>query len=165
MNERQTGVMLVRASRAGDVTTTELRLTGGQWPSPPVAPASVRRDAPENGVVVELHHLDDLSGPTAIFESYGMQDHLPAPGGPYSFFSWWSPDQFEVAVDTALHWELRPYEGSDHDHCRLTWKTLEPGDLAYSSEAGWVSPEAHEPFIRDDALRLRETRGHKARGG
>ena len=113
------------------------------------------RDDPQWVRVIDLHRLVTLDGAVATFESYGLAVPLPNPGGPYSFISWWTPAQLEVAVDGSLDWQLQEYRESDHDHCRLTWTKILPCEAAYRSEDGWVTPDAYERFIRDDVLRLR----------
>lgn len=153
--DRQTGVSIVRASRAGDVTTTEVRLEEGKWPSTPVAPASVREDEEPN-VVTELHRLVDLTDDVATFETYGIDGKPLEPGGSYSLYAWWAPHQLKAAEDQSLVWTLETFDrAGDHDHCLLTWATIGPGDVAYHSDDGWISVDAYDRFIRDDALRLR----------
>jgi hypothetical protein len=154
MQPRQAGVNILTASRAGEVTTTAIRLEDGEWPSPPVAPASVWADD-EKTLVIELHRLTDLADNVAIFESYAVDDPVPAPGGPYALYGWWTPDQLKAAQDASLTWHQRHYDCADHDHCLLTWATINAGDAAYQSDVGWISVEAYERFIREDALRLR----------
>jgi hypothetical protein len=155
MSDRQTGVEIVSASREGDVTTTELRLVEGDWPSDPLAPATVWRGDAEGVALIELHRLLHLAGASAGFESYGLEAAVPAPGGPHSFFAWWTPQQLEAAVDPSLEWQAVQFYESDPAHCCLTWKQIEPGEPAYVSDAGWISVEAHARYIRDDVLRLR----------
>jgi hypothetical protein len=152
--DRQTGVRIVRASRAGDVITTEVRLEEGEWPSAPVAPASVWTD--DHSRVIELHRQVDLTDDVAIFETYGIDGETPDPGGLYALYAWWSPEQLKAAEDRNLAWTLQSYDRpGDHDHCLFTWATIGPGDVAYHSDDGWVSVDAYDRFIRDDALRLR----------
>jgi len=160
LKPRQTGVSIVDVSRDEDVTTTELRLEEGKWPAAPLAPASVWSDAPEPTLIIELHRVLTASEASATFESYEISASVPAIGGPYSFFSWATPDQLDGVTDTALDWQPRKYDGSDHDHCLLTWDKILPGDDAYVSapEGLWITVPAYERFIRDDQLRLR----HKA---
>jgi len=110
-----------------------------------------RTDSP----VLELHHLASAGEEAAVFESYEAPDVELTRAGPYGLVAWWRPDQLAAAEDTALAWTAKPYDGKDHDHCLLTWKTINPGDPAYVSAAGWISVEAYEQFIRDDRLRLR----------
>ena len=135
--------------------TTELLLEDGDWPSEPLAPASVWSLDAEPALLIELHRLLALSGLSATFETYGYSPVVLTPGGHYSLISWWNPTQLSVATDVDLDWGLREYEGSDHDHCLLTWETIVPGSPAYVSEAGWITVGGYERIIRGDALRLR----------
>lgn len=105
--------------------------------------------------VLDVHRLVALDGGDASFESYAIAEVTPEPGGRYSYYSWWTPAQLEAARDTSLGWERRRYGGHDHDHCVLTWETIRLGDVAYASEAGWISVDAYERFIRHDEARLR----------
>jgi hypothetical protein len=155
MDGRQTGVNIVRASREGDVTTTELWLQEGAWPSAPLAPATVWSGDVDRLLLIELHRLVDLEGASARFESYELETALPPIGGPHSFFAWWTPEQLAAAIDPSLEWQPVQYYESDHGHCRLTWKEIEPGDPVYVSDAGWITVEAYERYIRDDVLRVR----------
>lgn len=50
------------------------------------------------------------------------------------------------------------YEGRDHDHCLLTWETIRHGDMAFVSNAGWITEDAYRRYIQDDELRLRRSR-------
>jgi hypothetical protein len=161
MKPRQTGVSIVGASAVGDVTTTELRLDEGKWPSEPLAPANVWNDESAPSVLVmELHRLVSTRGTTAIFESYGIE-RLPPPGGPYAMYAWFRPEQLAVVQDSGLRWRRRQYDGADDDYdCLLTWARINPGDAAYESDAGWISVDAYERLIRDDLLRLRELDQH-----
>jgi hypothetical protein len=134
---------------------TELLLEEGKWPSAPLAPASVWSRDDEPMLVIELHRLLSLTGPSATFETYGGPAPLVTVGGHYSLYSWWDPRQLRIAMDTGLVWRPRDYQGSDHDHCLLTWETILPGSPAYVSEDGWITVGAYERVIRDDALRLR----------
>lgn len=157
MTYQPTQVNVVRIDRVGDVTTTELRLAEGSWPGAPLAPATLWEG--EQGVrsrVMDLHHLVSADDESAVFESYEAPEVGLARTGPYSLISWFRPDQFAAVQDTSLEWAEKPYDGKDDDEtCLLTWKTIMPGDLAYVSDAGWISVEAYDEFIRDDRLRLR----------
>ncbi len=157
MTYQPTQVNIVGTSRAGDVTTTELWLAEGSWPSPPLAPATLW--AGEQGArsrVIDLHHLVSADDELAVFESYDAPDVELATTGPYFLISWFRPDQFAAVEDTSLEWAEKTYDGNDDDEtCLLTWKTIMPGDPAYVSAAGWISTEAYEEFIRADRLRLR----------
>jgi hypothetical protein len=141
MKARQTGIQVVCAWRDGDVTTVEVRLKEGSWPSEPIAPGTVWSDEKES--VLDVHRLAALAGDDASFESYAIGAGTLQPGGPYSYYAWWTPDQIEAARDTLLRWERRRYEGQGHNHCRLTYQTIMPGDVAYVSKAGWISIEAY----------------------
>jgi hypothetical protein len=155
MRPRQTGVQIVGGSSANGVTTTEVRLVEGSWPTEPVAPATIWADETEpSRKVIELHRLVRLDGEMAVFESYGVV-RAPSPGGPHSLLAWFTPDQLRVLRDESLRWERRRYDGPDHDHCLLTWTTINPGDDAYRSDAGWISVDAFEELIRDDVARIR----------
>jgi hypothetical protein len=96
--------------------TTELLLEEGDWPSEPLAPASVWTLDAEPALLIELQRLLALSGRSATFETYGYSPVVLSPGGHYSLISWWNPTQLSVATDVDLDWRLREYEGSDHDH-------------------------------------------------
>jgi hypothetical protein len=96
-----------------------------------------------------------LDGETAVFESYGAS-RARSPGGPYSLFSWFTPEQLRVLRDEQVRWERHPYDGQDDDRdCLLTWTRINPGDIAYTSDAGWISVDAYERLIRDDVARIR----------
>jgi hypothetical protein len=155
MKPAQTGISIIGVSRAGDLTTTEVSLVEGKWPEP-LAPASVWSGEGRRTRVIDLHRLVSRAEDVAIFESYGLEGDIPTAGGPYALYAWWTPEQLEAARDVDLEWRRRSYDGADHDHCLLTWQTIGSGDVAYSSEAGWISVDAYEQFIRDDVLRLRE---------
>jgi hypothetical protein len=140
----------------GNVLVTRLRLAEGSWPSAPLAPASIWRLETPADKVIDLHQLEKLEDAIAVFETFGANDVPPTPGDRrFSFFSWWTPAQFEAAADPGLEWHLREYDESDHEHCLLTWERINRGDEAFSSAAGWVTPAAFEKYIRDDVLRLR----------
>jgi hypothetical protein len=159
MRPRQTGVNIVKASTAGDVTTTELHREEGKWPSEPVAPATMWTDETEpSRKVIELHRLVRLDGEMAVFESYGAA-RAPSPGGPYSLYSWFRPEQLRAIQDESLRCERRRYDGPPDESCLLTWADINPGDDAYVSDAGWITVDAYERFIRDDLLRVRAARG------
>jgi hypothetical protein len=155
MAGRQTGVNIVSSSREGDVTATELRLHEGAWPPAPLAPATLWSGEAEGVPLIELHRLVELDGVSARFESFAIETAPPAPAGPHSFFSWWTPEQFAAAVDLSLEWRAVQFYESDHARCYLTWNEIEPGDPVYASDVGWITVEAYERYIRDDALRLR----------
>ena len=135
--------------------TTELLREAGDWPSEPLAPASVWTLDAEPALLIELQRLLALSGRSATFETYGYSPAVLSPGGHYSLISWWNPTQLSVATDVDLDWRLREYEGSDHDHCLLTWETILPGRPAYMSDAGWITVGAYARIVRDDVLRIR----------
>jgi hypothetical protein len=157
MKPRQTGVNIISTSRTEEVLATELELEEGAWPSLPMAPATIWGGVDGKERVFDLHRLVELDGDTASFESFGVEVPSLLPAGPYDLISWWRPDQFEAVSDTNLVWSRRPYDGPDDDEtCLLTWKSILPGDEAYVSDAGWVSVEAWEQYIRDDELRLRQ---------
>lgn len=156
--QRQAGEVLVtirRASRSGDVTTTELRLEDGQWPFDPIAPATLWTD--EDRVVVELHKLVSLDGDTATFETYDLQGAPPEVGGPYRMYSWWNRAEYEAASDPTL-WRRATWDKpGDHTHCLLTFEEINDGDEGYVVDPGgaWITTDAYEKYVRDDVLRLR----------
>lgn len=51
--------------------------------------------------------------------------------------------------------ERRRYDGPPDETCLLTWADIYRGDVAYESDAGWISVDAYERLIRDDLLRIR----------
>jgi hypothetical protein len=66
MRARQTGVHIIKASSAGKVVTTELRLEEGNWPSEPAAPATMWADETDpSRKVTKLHLLVRLDGEMA----------------------------------------------------------------------------------------------------
>jgi len=156
MRARQTGVRIIKASSVGEAVTTELRLEEGEWPSEPLAPATVWADEAEpSSKVIELHRLVRIDGEIAVYESYGAP-RAPSPGGTYSLFSWFRPEQLRAIQDESLRWERRRYDGPILDEdCLLTWTPINPGDDAYISEAGRITVDAYEQFICDDLLRIR----------
>lgn len=154
MRPRQTGVRIVSGSRASGVVTTELLLEEGAWPAEPVAPATVWTEKVKpTSKLIELHRLVKLGGETAIFESYGTE-RVPKPGGLYSLFAWFTPEQFDVLNNRQLRWERRRFDGPLDEHCLLTWRNINPGEEAYTSDAGWITADAYDRLIRDDLLRL-----------
>jgi hypothetical protein len=155
----QPGVSILQCSRVDDVVTTELCLKEGSWPAAPLAPATVWGGEDDRERVIDLHRLVSLREDAATFESYGIGEVQVSSGDEvrHAFYSWWTPEQLEVARDRGLAWRRRAYDGADHDHCLLTWQKIQPRDVAYVSEAGWLSVEAYEQFIRDDRLRLRRS--------
>lgn len=155
MTYRPTQVNVVRMHRVGDVVTTELRLAEGRWPSP-LAPATLwDEEGDASSSLMEFHHLVSVGDEFAEFESYEATNVELTRPGPYGLISWWTPEQLAAAEDTSLTWAAKPYDGKDHDHCLLTWKTINPRDRAYVSGAGWITVEAYEEFIRGGRLRLR----------
>jgi hypothetical protein len=56
-----------------------------------------------------------------------------------------------------VRWHRRTYnKPGDHTHCLPTWKTIDRGTTAYQvDDAGWITVDAYEKYIRDDILRLR----------
>ena len=111
----------------------------------------------EDQPVVELHKLLRLDGDAAMFEGYDLASSAPEPGGPYRVFSWWNPDQFRAATDPDVEWRKGTYDKGDHTHCLLTWDAIDHGETAYQAgpDAGWITIDAYEKYIRDDVLRLR----------
>jgi hypothetical protein len=153
---RQAGevrVAVTKVARSHDVTTTEVRLAAGEWPFDPIA--TVWTD--DDRRVVDLHCLMRMDGDEATFESYDLTGELPQPGGPYRIFSWWDPNQFRAATDRTVRWHRRTYnKPGDHTHCLLTWEAIDHGTTAYQvDDAGWITVDAYEKYIRDDMLRLR----------
>lgn len=69
-------------------------------------------------------------------------------------YAWWTPDQLEAAQNTALTWTRTFYDAGDHDHCLLTWATIRRGDVAFVSDAGWITDDAYRRYIQDDELQL-----------
>lgn len=151
----QTLVSIVQASRGHDVISTELHLISGRWPTDPVAPATIWRDTEPPEQVLELHRLVAREEDTLRFETYGGSWSLPEAADPLLFYSWWTPDQLDVAQRTDLTWTKEVYGEGDHDHCLLTWQKIRPGDVAFVSDVGWVAEDAHRRYIRDNELRLR----------
>lgn len=52
---------------------------------------------------------------------------------------------------------VRALRDWDHEHCVLTWATINDSDEGYLSgpDGKWLTVESYERYIRDDALRLR----------
>jgi hypothetical protein len=144
--------------RSGDVTTTELRLESDHWPLDPVAPATLWTEGNER--VLDLHRLLRLHGELAVFESYDLDSGVPGPGGPHRMFAWWTPDEYKAATDPNVGWRQRIFDKpGEHTHCLLTWEAIDHGTEAYQiDDAGWVTTDAYEKYVRDDVLRLRRNR-------
>jgi hypothetical protein len=144
---------------SGSVTTTELRLAYGRWEDPG-APATLWTDDDQR--VIELHKPVRIDGNTAVFESYDLRYDPPPPGGLYHLIQWWTPEQYETATSTDIGWSLvtwaQPTPTWDHEHCALTWASIEPGDPVYVSDDGdkYLVPDAYEKYVRDDVLRPRD---------
>jgi hypothetical protein len=161
---RQAGevrVTITASSRAADVTTTDLRLDGGDWPYDPIAPATLWTDDDE--AVVELHKLLRLDGDAATFESYDLSGDPPQSGGPFRMFSWWDKNQYRAARYDDCEWRMSTFDkAGDHTHCILTFDTIERGDPGYEAVpgGGWITIDSYEKYIRDDVLRLRRTAEH-----
>jgi hypothetical protein len=121
-----------------------------------MAPATLwEGEGDASSFVMELHRLVFAGDESAVFESYRAPDVDLTRSGRFGLISWWTPEQLAVAEDTSLEWTEKLYDGKDHDHCLLTWKTIMPGDRAYVSDAGWIGVQEYERLIRDDRLRLR----------
>jgi hypothetical protein len=101
-------VTITASSRAADVTTTDLRLGGGEWPYDPVAPATLWTDGDQ--AVLELHKLLRLNGDAATFESYDLDGDPPQSGGPFRRFSWWDKNQFGAATDDDVEWRRSTFD-------------------------------------------------------
>jgi hypothetical protein len=62
----------------------------------------------------------------------------------------------DAILDTAAKWTLKTFDRDDHDHCALTWETIMGSNRAYfNPRHGWITQEAYNHYIRDDALRVR----------
>jgi hypothetical protein len=150
-------VDLIAQSREGEVTTTVVRLRGSA-PADPVAPAGLwKAEESTDQAVQDLHKLvgrDEVEG-SLTFETYEEQVPLLEEGSVFRLQSWWTPEAFAAVTDTTLAWQLVAFDKGDHEHCLLTWKTINSGDQAYWSQAGWISTEAYTRFIAEDRLRLR----------
>ena len=148
---------VVRVVRAGDVTTTEIRLLEGSRLADPVAPAGLYGGPDAAMEVLQLHRLaEETSEGWLVFVSYDVDTPLPEEGTTLTFRPWWTPAAFAAATDRTLRWARRRYNEDDHGHCLLTWQTLASGDEAYRSSAGdWVSVDAYQRYIESDTLHLR----------
>jgi hypothetical protein len=155
MTKPQTLVSIQALREADGVVTTDLFLHEGAWPTEPVAPATLWRRADMDEHVLDLHRLLSLEEADAQFESYAVGGVMFDPREPLWLYSWWMPSQLQAAQDATLKWTHRRYESPDHDHCLLTWETIQGGDEAYVSKAGWISEDAYRRFIENDELRLR----------
>jgi hypothetical protein len=154
--QRSANATITAASRAGDVTTVRLALESDRWPFEPVAPTTLWTD--DNQRVVELHKLIRLEDDAAVFETYALAHEPPQPGGPYRMIGWWTPEQYEAATNATIEQRRATFDKpGDHEHCLLTWATIQSGDSGYhaSPGGGWITVDAFEKYIRDDALRLR----------
>jgi hypothetical protein len=155
MRTPQTLVSIVAAYGDQDVISTELRLMAGRWPTDPLAPATIWRDTAPPERVLELHRLIARDENTLRFETYGGSWSLPEAVDPLLFYSWWTPDQLDVAQSTDLTWTKTIYNGRDHDHCLLTWEKIRRGDIAFVSDGGWITEDSYRRYIQNDELRLR----------
>ena len=150
-------VEVVETVRAGDTTTTRVRLVMGEPPSDPVAPAALYADDATTEVLA-LHRLVSRGPDGLVFESYELSSALPSAGARLILRSWWSPLSLEAVTAPDGTWQEAQFEGDDHAHCIVSWEEIRRGDRAYRSEAGeWMSVSAFERFVRDDVLCLRET--------
>ena len=149
-------VEVVEAVRAGDTTTTRVRLVRGETPLDPVAPAALYDDDAVTEVLA-LHRLLGRGTDGLVFESYEVTASLPSAGSRFILRSWWTPSALDAVTAPDGTWREAQFEGDDHTHCIVTWATIWGGERAYRSEAGeWMSVRAFERFVRDDLLRLRE---------
>jgi hypothetical protein len=150
----ETLAAIVAADESGGVVSTTLELIEGEWPSEPLAPATLWTATVDP--ILELHKLVRREGKTATFETYGVTE-APKSGGPYRLFSWWRPEQYELAADGRIEWRLAtvPTDADDLD-CALTWARLRPGETAYVAPCldEWISVDAYQRYIREDLLRM-----------
>lgn len=114
MDRPQTLVSMVADWPDRDVIMTLLPLMEGQWPTNPMAPATLRRDTSPPERVLELHRLVPRDDSTAGFETCGESWSLPPAEDSLVFNAWWTPDQLDVAQNTALGSTKMIYEGRDH---------------------------------------------------
>ncbi len=136
----------------------------------PPAPASIWPVDPSWGERFELHRAFGQESEDLItFETYDWAGSpAPQPRTEVFYQGWWTPDQFAVATDLRLVWELAMFDRTgDHEHCVLSWATIEPGMRGYRGlwanlQEVWLTVPAYEEYILRDRLRIRRSRaeGH-----
>ena len=82
-------VEVVETVRAGDTTTTRVRLVRGEPPSDPVAPAALYADDAATEMLA-LHRLVSRGPDGLVFESYDLSSALPSAGATLILRSWWT---------------------------------------------------------------------------
>jgi hypothetical protein len=156
---------IVRVTEVQLLASSQIRTAAthcaGPSPAHPIAPASIWDYTGKPARVFDFHRLVDQRGPQLSFLTFDWHEDLPRyrdhPLEDQEFVlqSWWIPAAWDLVTDKSLTWRREIFAG-EHDHCIITWHTINDGDIAYVSNDGdWISVSAYDDFIRDDVLRLR----------
>jgi hypothetical protein len=92
---------------------TKAKLKFDKLPSPPLAPSSFGNINDPNGTFIELHKVVRREGNIVTFVSYNYQDCLLKIGGTYTFRSFWSPWQLNIAQSAPEQWRKTTFKASD----------------------------------------------------
>jgi len=96
------GVKITKSSTSDDITTTEVRLEEGRWPTVPVAPASLWKQEVEQAAW-SLSFIGCNRSLRTRRSSRAMGcGILRCRSGPYSLFSWFTREQLDAVRDTTV---------------------------------------------------------------
>jgi hypothetical protein len=143
--------------RDREMLVTTVRLS--DVPSGPLVPAALWELTNDSSTeVIPFHRLRDREGDFLAFETFDPVTRLPLFEHEYVFQQWFAQWQMDIVTDTSRRWKRRVYpENGDHDHCRLTWESIDAGAEAYRSNRDWITVDAYNKYIRDDFLKVRGT--------
>jgi hypothetical protein len=126
--------------------------------APPLAPAGLYDTRTQREEAAQLHKL--VRSDAAVHTFHTFPPHRVSSevvGQRFVYRPWWTPQQLELATDTALRWERERYPADDdHSHCGLTSQTITAPMEAYRCGDMWITIEAYERFIRDDIFHCRK---------
>lgn len=149
---------ILRTETARDLSVVQIKLSSEAYLSYPIAPGDLRISDPFQ-TIWEFHQLIARDGPILTFETYETNFSMPLINHVYDFCSWWLGTTMDAVRDMGAVWNRMPYpDNGSHDFCPITYENISaqgPLTEAYKSNHGWISVEAYEKYILQDALRVR----------
>jgi hypothetical protein len=126
-----------------------------------LAPAGLYDVATERVEAFQLHRLLRWDGNLLVFRTYSTS--LPAlslNGREFVFRSWWTSEAWHLVTNKNLSWVRKKYPANgSHAHCAITFEAIgerEQHPEGYVSGNAWITVEAYERFVCDDAYHCRD---------
>jgi len=142
----------------GDVVTI---LEGSPAPyESPLAPAGFYDVQTERVERFQLHKVLHHATNHLVFKTFGSSlPSRPITTQTFVFRPWWTDEAWELVTTTSLVWQRLKYPANgSHEHCAITWEAIGCGEQnteGYRTGSTWVTVQAYEKFVRDDAFHCR----------